>query len=104
MRISYWSSDVCPSDLAGKYQLSKFFNVAKGIFTPGRRMYGGFYASSSLPVFEHPNGVYAEFEASDERQSATLGILRLWDFTKAETRFQTEAGRDRKSTRLNSSH
>src|SRR3546814_15029560 len=56
-------------------------------------MYGGFYASSSLPVFEHPNGVYAEFEASDERQSATLGILRLWDFTKAETRFQTEAGR-----------
>src|SRR3546814_18093945 len=56
-------------------------------------MYVGFYASASLPVFAHPNGVDAEFEASDERQSATLGILRLWDFTKAETRFKTEAGR-----------
>lgn len=85
--------DAALTDPAWKDQLAKFFNVAKGIFTPGRRMYGGFYASSSLPVFEHPNGVYAEFEASDERQSATLGILRLWDFTKAETRFQTEAGR-----------
>ena len=56
-------------------------------------MYGGFYASSDQPVFEHPNGIYAEFEASDERQSPTLGVLRLWDFTRAETRFQTETGR-----------
>lgn len=81
------------TDAAWKDHLSKFFNVTKGVFTPGRRMYGGFYAGSPQPVFEHPNGVYAEFEASDERKSPTLGILRLWDFTKAEPRFQTEAGR-----------
>lgn len=76
-----------------KDQLSKFFNVSKGVFLPGRRTYGGFYATSAAPVFEHPEGIYAEFEASDERQSPTLGVLRLWDFSKAETRFQTEEGR-----------
>lgn len=76
-----------------KDRLSKFFNVSKGIFVPGRRTYGGFYATSAAPVFEHPAGIFAEFEASDERQSPTLGVLRLWDFSKAETRFQTEEGR-----------
>lgn len=76
-----------------KDQLSKFFNVNKGVFVPGRRTYGGFYATSAAPVFEHPAGIFAEFEASDERQSPTLGVLRLWDFSKAETRFQTEEGR-----------
>jgi hypothetical protein len=76
-----------------KDQLSKFFNVSNGVFVPGRRTYGGFYATSAAPVFEHPAGVFAEFEASDERQSPTLGILRLWDFSKAEPRFQTEEGR-----------
>ncbi len=76
-----------------KDQLSKFFNVTKGVFVPGRRTYGGFYATSAAPVFEHPEGIFAEFEASDERQSPTLGVLRLWDFSKAETRFQTEQGR-----------
>jgi serine/threonine protein kinase len=76
-----------------KDQLSKFFNVSKGVFVPGRRTYGGFYATSAAPVFEHPAGIYAEFDASDERQSPTLGVLRLWDFSKAETRFQTEKGR-----------
>ncbi len=81
------------TDQAWRDQLSKFFNVTKGVFAPGRRLYGGYYASSSLPVFEHPEGIYAEFDATDERASPTLGVLRLWDFTKAEARFQTEAGR-----------
>lgn len=76
-----------------KDQLSKFFNVSKGVFVPGRRTYGGFYATSDAPVFEHPKGIFAEFEASDERKSQVLGVLRLWDFSKAEARFQTEEGR-----------
>ncbi|EAT08892.1 Superfamily I DNA and RNA helicase and helicase subunit [Sphingomonas sp. SKA58] len=76
-----------------KAQLSKFFNVSKGVFVPGRRTYGGYYATSTDSVFEHPEGVYAEFEASDERPSPTLGVLRLWDFTKAQPHFQTEQGR-----------
>ena len=82
-----------------KDQLSKFFNVSRGIFAPGRRTYGGFFATSDAAVFEHPESIYAEFEASDERQSPTLGILRLWDFSKAETRFQTEEGRSEISGR-----
>lgn len=76
-----------------KDQLSKFFNVSKGVFTPGRRSFGEFYAESDQPVFEHPGGLYSEFNASDERQSQQLGILRLWDFTKADVRFQTAEGR-----------
>ncbi len=76
-----------------KDQLSKFFNVSKGVFIPGRRVYGGYYATSTAPSFEHPQGIFAEFESSDERESPTLGVLRLWDFSKAETRFQTEEGR-----------
>ncbi len=76
-----------------KDQFSKFFNVSKGVFVPGRRTYGGFFATSDAPVFEHPHAIYSEFEASDERQSPTLGILRLWDFTKADQRFQSEEGR-----------
>jgi hypothetical protein len=63
-----------------KNQLFMFFNVTKGVFVPGRRSYGGFFALSDAPVFEHPNSIYSEFEASDERQSPTLGILRLWYF------------------------
>lgn len=76
-----------------KDQLSKFFNVNKGVFVPGRRTYGGFYAETAEPVFEHPKGLYCEFDASDERPSPTLGVLRLWDFTKADARFQTAEGR-----------
>ena len=76
-----------------KDQLSKFFNVRKGVFVPGRRSFGEFYAESAQPVFEHPAGIYSEFNATDERKSPQLGVLRLWDFTKADPRFQTADGR-----------
>ena len=76
-----------------KDQLSKFFNVRKGVFAPGRRSFGEFYAESPLPVFKHPEGIYSEFNATDERKSPQLGVLRLWDFTKADPRFQTANGR-----------
>lgn len=76
-----------------KDQLSKFFNVRKGVFVPGRRSFGEFYAESAQPVFEHPAGIYSEFNATDERKSPQLGVLRLWDFTKADPRFQTVDGR-----------
>nr|WP_247710953.1 AAA domain-containing protein [Qipengyuania aestuarii] len=76
-----------------KDQLSKFFNVRKGVFVPGRRSFGEFYAESPQPVFQHPAGIYSEFNASDERKSPQLGVLRLWDFTKADPRFQTAEGR-----------
>ncbi|KQN24030.1 hypothetical protein ASF00_17665 [Sphingomonas sp. Leaf34] len=76
-----------------KDQLRKFFNVTKGVFVPGRRDYGGYFANSDAPVFRHPDNIYQEFEASDERASASIGTLRLWDFTKADAQFQTEDGR-----------
>ncbi len=76
-----------------KDQLAKFFNVRKGIFQPGRRSYGGFFASSDDAVFEHPRRIFVEYDASDERAAPTLGTLRLWDFTHAEGRFQTPEAR-----------
>ncbi|VAW74110.1 Regulator of nonsense transcripts 1 homolog [hydrothermal vent metagenome] len=76
-----------------KHQLSRFFNVQTGIFKPGRRNYGGFIASSDSAVFEHPEKIYSEYEAVDDKTAKALGTLRVWNFTKADTRFQNEEGR-----------
>lgn len=76
-----------------KHQLSRFFNVQTGIFKPGQRRYGGFIATSDTAVFEHPAKIYAEYDAQDEKVAKVLGTLRVWDFTKADTRFQNEEGR-----------
>lgn len=80
-------------DAFWKGHLSKFFNVSKGIFSPGRRDYGGYFAASDDAVFEHPVSIFAEYNASDERRAPRNGVLRLWDFSKAETRFQGPEGR-----------
>lgn len=76
-----------------KHQLSRFFNVESGIFKPGQRNYGGFIATSDTAVFEHPAKIYAEYDAVDEKVAQVFGTLRIWDFTKADTRFQNEEGR-----------
>ena len=81
------------TDSAWKHHLGGFFNVATGPFRAGQRYYGGFTAQSDAPDFEHPAKIYAEYEAVDESKALATGTLRLWDFSKAETRFQTEEGR-----------
>ena len=70
-----------------------FFNVSNGIFQVGRRNYGGFVARQDLPTFQHQSNVYAEFEVEESGIDNSFGLLRRWDFTKADVRFQTEAGR-----------
>ncbi|TXC71344.1 hypothetical protein FSB78_10620 [Sphingomonas ginsenosidivorax] len=92
-RVPAWFNTHPLTSPEWKDQLSKFFNVKKGVFLPGRRSYGGFFAASDAAAFQHPGGIYSEFDASDERQSPALGVLRLWDFSKAATEFQTEEGR-----------
>jgi len=42
----------------------------------------------------HPAAVYQEFDVEDENVSASTGLLRRWDFSQLETRFQTETGRN----------
>jgi len=77
-----------------KHRLTKFFNVRTGPFArPGQRRYGGFSAESDAATFEHPAGVFKEFNATEERPPQALGTIRLWDFTKADAHFQSQEGR-----------
>jgi len=74
-------------------RLRRFFNVGGGIFQVGKRHYGGFVARSDTSTFQHPGEVYAEFNVEESGIDNSFGLLRRWDFSKADTRFQTEIGR-----------
>lgn len=78
---------------AWMHRFRRFFNVGGGIFQVGKRNYGGFVARRDAPTFQHQGEVYAEFEVEESGIDNSFGLLRRWDFTKADTRFQTEAGR-----------
>jgi len=71
----------------------EFFNVSTGIFQAGTRRYGGFRAKNESPTFSHRDGIFAEFDVDEEGVENSSGLLRRWDFTKAETRYQNEEGR-----------
>ena len=71
----------------------QFFNTSTGIFQAGVRRYGGFRAKNENPTFAHRDGIFAEFDVDEEGVDMSSGLLRRWDFTKAETRFQSEEGR-----------
>ncbi len=74
--------------------LDRFFNLPGGVFKPGSRRYGSSYrALADQSAFSHASVAYAEFEVEDEGASAANGMLRRWDFSKLEMRFQTETGR-----------
>lgn len=71
----------------------QFFNVKEGYFKPSSRRYGSFQALSDAYTFEHPKQIYREYDVADNAAGGATGLLRRWDFTKAETRFQNEEGR-----------
>jgi len=71
----------------------RFFNVGGGIFQVGKRNYGGFIARVDAPTFQHREELYAEFDVEESGIDNSCGLLRRWNFAKADTRFQTEAGR-----------
>lgn len=83
-------------------RLSKFFNVRKGYFEPGRRRFGEYVASKEVAEFKHAKNIFQEYEASSKISKSAVATLRLWDFTKADTRFQNAearkqiAGRERR--------
>ncbi|WP_102945969.1 AAA domain-containing protein [Stenotrophomonas sp. VV52] len=74
-------------------RFKRFFNVSGGIFQPGTRRYGGYVARNESPTFQHGTEVYAEFEVEEAGINNSFGLLRRWNFAKADTRFQTEGGR-----------
>jgi Nuclease-related domain len=71
-----------------------FFNASDGPFRPGKRRYGPYRALSDKPTFVHQAAAYQEFDVEDENVSASTGLLRRWDFSQLDTRFQTETGRN----------
>ncbi|RWO70224.1 MAG: hypothetical protein EOS17_14240 [Mesorhizobium sp.] len=73
--------------------LGGFFNVQTGPFRPLHRIYGNYRALSDKATYRHRDGIYTEFDAEDNAPGRAPGLLRVWDFTKADTRFQTEEGR-----------
>lgn len=76
-----------------KQKFSTFFNVRSGVFKPGERNYGGFTSCSAASTFDHPQKIYAEYDVVESGIENSLGTLRLWDFSKAETRFQNADAR-----------
>lgn len=72
--------------------LGKFFNVKTGPFRISYRSYGSYKALSDSYCYQHPLEVFSEYDVEDPEARST-GLLRRWDFTKAEVHFQSEAGR-----------
>ncbi|MDW9819722.1 AAA family ATPase [Sinorhizobium meliloti] len=77
-----------------KDKLSRFFNArVNSPFKSGRKRFQRFLADEH-ETFVHPSEMYKEFNAEEEGNKASLGVLRLWDFTKSpDGRFQTQEGR-----------
>ncbi len=76
-----------------KERLNRFFNAGPSSpFKPGKRRFERFTAHD-VPSFAHPEGIYCEYDAAEEGNKNNLGTLRLWDFTKCDTKFQSEEGR-----------
>jgi Nuclease-related domain len=81
-------------DSRWRHVLDRFFNASGGHFRPGRRRYASFRATSDHPTFVHRSGAFSEFDVEDENVGRASGLLRRWDFSKVEPRFQTESGRN----------
>jgi len=74
--------------------LDQFFNVDSGPFKRSMRRYGEYIATeNSHATYRHPEKIYQEFAVNDASEAQAAGLLRRWDFSQAETRFQTESGR-----------
>ena len=74
-------------------RLIRFFNAGPTLpFREGTRRFERFTAHD-VATFAHPKEIYREYDAVDEGNKNNLGTLRLWDFGKCETYFQTLDGR-----------
>lgn len=73
--------------------LGRFFNVDTGIFRVSSRFYGSYQAVTDQHCYQHPSKVFTEYDVEDPAARSATGLLRRWDFTKAEVHFQSENGR-----------
>src|SRR3546814_8345191 len=117
MRISYWISDVCSSDLLrgiakrGRDRDDRFVRVAQHVHRllepvlaqPGMRRKPGAFLEGTAEVEARQAGIRSESRERDVRIAVRTQAL---DRAKQRLRRQPAHDRpgDRKSTRLNSSH
>jgi len=73
--------------------LRQFFNVDSNHFRPSSRHYGPWVPVGDHHSFAHAKGLFLEYDVTDPSVDSAAGLLRRWDFTKAETRFQNEEAR-----------
>src|SRR3546814_2065861 len=100
MRISYWSSDVCSSDL-------QYLAAPELVHEAARR------GDQHVDAFFQRLVLVAKADAADQKRHRKLAVLAVFLEVLSDLRRQfarrlqderTRHPRDRKSTRLNSSH
>jgi len=72
-------------------RLVGFFG-AGGYFRPLDRRFGDYRVISDR-TYEHPRQLYSEYDAEEVSTSRGFGLLRLWDFSKADPRYASEEAR-----------
>ena len=73
-------------------KLGRFFGGTERYFKPLEKRYGDYRLVSDL-TYQHPLGIYGEYDVEEVSASQGFGLLRLWDFSKAEPRYASEEGR-----------
>jgi serine/threonine protein kinase len=71
-----------------RHTLSTFFNVSKGTFKPQEKVYDNHRVVSDA-TYAHPDSVYTEYDCVDTTVSEAFGLFRMWDFSKAPTKFSS---------------
>jgi serine/threonine protein kinase len=69
-----------------------FFGASAGYFRPLEKRYGDYRVISDI-TYEHPKQLYSEFDAEEVTASRGSGLLRFWDFSKADARYASEEAR-----------
>jgi serine/threonine protein kinase len=72
--------------------LGEFFGVGGGYFKLSEKLYGD-YRVLSDSTYEHPKKIYSEYDVEEVAASRSSGLLRYWDFSKADSRYASEEAR-----------
>ena len=72
-----------------RHILSTFFIGRSSNFRAQEKTYAGHRATSDI-VYPHPGGIYVEHECVEVNTDRSVGLLRLWDFSKAPVKYASE--------------
>jgi hypothetical protein len=86
------SNPLTASESKWRSCLASFFGTNGSYFRPLEKRYGD-YRVISDKTHEHPKELYNEYDVEEVAASRSFGLLRLWDFSKADARYASEEGR-----------